>query len=375
MLVRVLNRYVGGGFLKTFLVTAAVLTFVMYVGTVMKAIDYMTKGISGLLIMKMFALNIPFTMTFVLPMSVLTAVLLHFGRLSADGEITAMKASGVSLWQVAAPILLLSVGLTAVCLYVNAEISPKSHFARRQLQRALGDEDPMALLDEGSFVDFPGVKIYVGKKDGDRVEDLVMIADQKEGRTVEVRATGGTVRYDAESRILNIDLENAEAEEREKNAAGVPERSRKVSAENYPLQLDLNQIVHTGDPVKKKPRDMGFTELLMAIRNVRSTYPDILEKNVPSMRMKLAVEATKRLVLAVSCFSFTLLCIPLGVQTSRRESSAGIGLALLVFFLFYLFIILADSLVGKPQYRPDLILWIPVIASQAGGLWLMHLKR
>ena len=99
MMVRVLNRYVGWDFFKSFLLTVAVLTFVMYIGTVVKAIDYMSRGISGLLIMKIFAIQIPFTLTFVIPMSVLTTVLLHFGRLSADGEITAMKASGISLWQ------------------------------------------------------------------------------------------------------------------------------------------------------------------------------------------------------------------------------------------------------------------------------------
>ena len=77
-MIRVLNRYVAGDFLKSFLATLFVLTFVMYVGAVVQAIDYMSRGISGPLIMKIFALNIPFTLSFVIPMSVLTTVLLHF---------------------------------------------------------------------------------------------------------------------------------------------------------------------------------------------------------------------------------------------------------------------------------------------------------
>ena len=93
-MIRVFNRYLLGDFLKSFFLTLIVLTFVMYVGAVVQAIDYMSRGISGWLILKIFALNIPFTLTFVIPMSVLTTVLLHFGRLSADGEITAMKACG-----------------------------------------------------------------------------------------------------------------------------------------------------------------------------------------------------------------------------------------------------------------------------------------
>ena len=131
-MTRVFNRYLLGDFLKSFFITLVVLTFVMYVGAVVQAIDYMSRGISGLLIMKIFALNIPFTLSFVIPVSVLTTVLLHFGRLSADGEITAMKSCGVSLWQMAAPIVFCSVLLSGLCLYINAELSPRSHFARRR---------------------------------------------------------------------------------------------------------------------------------------------------------------------------------------------------------------------------------------------------
>lgn len=376
MMMRVLNRYIGGDFLKNFLLTVAVLTFVMYVGTVVKAIDYMTRGISGLLIMKIFAINIPFTLTFVIPMSVLTTVLLHFGRLSADGEITALKASGVSLWQMASPVLLISALLSGLCLYINAEISPHSHFVRRQLQRELGDEDPLALLDEGTFVDdFPGVKIYIGKKDGHRVEDLIFLKFGEDGAEAEVLAESGEVNYDAETRILNIDLHQVRMTEFDKNAEAGAGASRTLSADSYPLRLDLNQVLKHKGTLRKKPADMGFLELILAIRNVRQVFPDILEKNVDAMRAKMAVDATQRLALALSCFSFTLLGIPLGIQSNRRESSVGIGLALVLFFTFYLFIIISDALVDRPQWRPDILPWIPVLGSQLIGVCLMQRRR
>ena len=102
-MIRVLNRHLLREFVRGFLTTATVLTLVMYVGATVQAIDYMSRGISAPLILKIFALNVPFTLSFVIPISVLTTVLLQFGRLSADGEITALKACGVSLWQMAAP--------------------------------------------------------------------------------------------------------------------------------------------------------------------------------------------------------------------------------------------------------------------------------
>ena len=374
-MMRVFNRYLFGDFLRNFLIALFVLTFVMYVGAVVQAIDYMSRGISGLLIMKIFALNIPFTLSFVIPMSVLTTVLLHFGRLSADGEITAMKSCGVSLWQAAAPMLFCSVLLSAVCLYLNAELSPRSHFMRRQMLRDLGEEDPLALLEEGQFVrDFPGVQIYVGKKSASRIEDITIIQFGDKGATAQVLAESGAVDFNPETRIMEITLNKVRLTEYDKNDPSDIAKARELSAESYPVTLDLRQMLKKGK-INKKPSDMTFSELLDAIRNVRQAFPDIQEKNVPRMRAKMAVDANQRLALALSCFSFTLLAVPLGIRSHRKESSIGIGMALVLLFLFYLFIILSDAMVDRPEWRPDMIPWIPVVGSQLFGYFLLQKNR
>ena len=374
-MTRVFNRYLLGDFLKSFFITLVVLTFVMYVGAVVQAIDYMSRGISGLLILKIFALNIPFTLSFVIPVSVLTTVLLHFGRLSADGEITAMKSCGVSLWQMAAPILFCSMLLSLVCLYINAEVAPRSHWIRRQMLRNLGEEDPLALLDEGRFVnDFPGVKVYVGKKADRQIEDIILYQFDEKGARAEVRAKSGSVDFNAETRVMEIDLKQVRLTEYDKEHPEDQAKARTLSADSYPVTLDLRQMLNKGK-VNKKPASMTFAELVQSIQNVRQTFPDIQEKNVQRMRTKMAVDASKRLALAMSCFSFTLLAIPLGIRSHRKESSIGIGLALILLFIFYLFIIIADSLLDRPEWRPDMIPWIPVLGSQLLGTLLLHKNR
>lgn len=374
-MTRVFNRYLLGDFIKNFLLTLGVLTFVMYVGAVVQAIDYMSRGISGWLILKIFALNIPFTLSFVIPMSVLTTVLLHFGRLSADGEITAMKACGISLWQTAAPIVFCSALLSAVCLFINAELAPRSHFARRAMLRDLGEEDPLALLDEGRFVnDFPGVKVYVGKKADRQLEDIILYQFDDKGARAEVRAKSGTVDFNSATRVMEIDLRQVRLTEYDKNHPDDQTKARTLSAESYPVTLDLRQMLRKGR-INKKPSDMTFAELVRSIQNVRQTFPDIQEANVPRLRTKMAVDANKRLALAMSCFSFTLLAIPLGIRSHRKESSIGIALALVLMFTFYLFIIIADALVERPEWRPDMIPWIPVLGSQLLGCLLLFRHR
>jgi lipopolysaccharide export system permease protein len=381
-MIRVLNRTLLLDFIKGFLIAAAVLTFVMYVGAVVKAIDYMSRGISGLLIMKIFALNIPYTLSFVIPMGVLTTVLLHFGRLSADGEITAMKSCGLSLWQVAAPILFCSIILSGVCLFINAELSPRSHFARRQMLRELGEEDPLALLDEGRFVhDFPDVKVYVGKKSDSHLEDIILLQFDQQGARAEVRAESGDVTFDKATRIMEINLHKVRLMEFDKDDPTDLSKARNLSAESYPIILDLREMLKK-NKMYKKPRDMTFSELIVALQNVRQTFPNHLsadpvgdEKKMARLRAKMAVDASQRLALALSCFSFTLLAIPLGIRSRRKESSIGIGLALVLLFLFYLFIIISDALVDRPEWRPDMIPWIPVLGLQITGFILMHKNR
>ncbi len=70
-----------------------------------------------------------------------------------------------------------------------------------------------------------------------------------------------------------------------------------------------------------------------------------------------------------------LISIPLGIRSHRRESSIGIGMALVLFFSFYLFIILSDAMVDRPEWRPDMIPWIPVLGCQAIGFALMQKNR
>ena len=374
-MIRVLNRHLLGEFGRGFLTTVAVLTFVMYVGATVQAIDYMSRGISGLLIMMIFALNIPFILSFVIPISVLTTVLLQFGRLSADGEITALKACGISLWQIAAPIVFASMLLSAFCLFINAEVAPRSHYQRYKMLRELGEVDPLALLDEGRFTsDFPGVKIYVGEKVGSRLADIVLFQFSDSGARAEVRAQTGRVTCDLDRQIMEIVLEQVRLTEYDKNDPDDLTKVRTLTADSYPVTLDLRKLLKKGK-FHKKPASMTYGELVRAIRNVRQTFPDLPEKGVPRMRIKLAVDANKRLALALSCFSFTLLGLPLGIRSHRKESSIGIGLSLVLLFFFYLFMIVADSLLDRPEWRPDLIPWIPVLGGQLLGGFLLYRNR
>ena len=95
--VKIIQRYIGGQLLKTFLISLGVFTFILFMGNVIRILDMLERGVAGGLLLKLFLSFLPYLLVFSIPMSVLTACLLVFGRLSADNEITAMRACGLTL--------------------------------------------------------------------------------------------------------------------------------------------------------------------------------------------------------------------------------------------------------------------------------------
>ena len=117
--MRILNRYIVLDYLIIFLGALGLITFVMTVGALVNAVDLMSRGISPLLIAKFFFQNVPYILSFSMPISTLFAALLLFGRLSMDNEISAMKACGISLWRLVAPLVVLSILFSGICMYIN----------------------------------------------------------------------------------------------------------------------------------------------------------------------------------------------------------------------------------------------------------------
>ncbi len=369
--MRVLNRYLLRDYLVIFLMTLLVFTFVMCVGAVIKAIDLVARGVSIMIILRAFTYNIPYILTFSIPMSAMTTVLLLFGRLSLDGEITAMRSSGLSMWQIISPIIFMSIVLSGICVYLNISLAPNAHFARRKALVNLGVEDPISLLEEGRFVrDFPGLMIYVGKKDRNEVTDVVVYETADEGITRSVRARTGALSM-PQDQLLLIDLFDVRIDQPDPDFPDDPSRTRTIHARHYPVPLDFSRLFRHGE-ISKTRSSMTLIELTRSIRNVRELYAHLDEQDLRRTRMRYLVEANERLALSLSCFAFTLLGIPLGMKSRRRESSVGVAISLIVVFIFYFFIIIADALVRQPHLHPDIIVWFPVIAGESLGFYLIR---
>jgi lipopolysaccharide export LptBFGC system permease protein LptF len=267
--LRILNSYIIKDFIITFLIALGIFLFVLAIGNIFKVIDLFSRGISALFILKVFAYNIPYSLIFAIPMSVLAASFLLFSRLTNDLEIVALKACGVSLWQILQPLALIAVILTIICIYINCSLAPYCHFARRTTLGELGMVTPLSLLDEGRFVrELPGLTIYIGRKDGNKVQDVIVyeFGDEELSRTVRAKSGDVIFKKHPHNKLL-VTLYDVRIDQVDQNAPDDLSKVKHLTAAEYPISINVADLMMR-EVIWKKLSDYTMVELMRGISGV-----------------------------------------------------------------------------------------------------------
>jgi lipopolysaccharide export system permease protein len=381
--VNTLHKYLTYQVIASLLLTVMVFTFVLLLGNVLKEI--LTLLINGQvrpgIMFEAIGLLIPFVWVFALPMGLLTATLLVFGRFSADQELTAVRASGISLLSLITPILLLSLFCCVASAWINMELGPRCRVAYKDLLFRARSELVNVRLPEGRFIrDFPGYIFYVEKS---RVGNLqgVMIFKLENGTNVEttLRAPRGQFETDAANKQLILHLFDARSVTLSGSHVGI------ASFPMLTLNFDLNAA--TSQISKPKISDMTFWQLRDELRELEQQFslppaasasPSELQaqlREVAKQRTGLTepihVAMHRQIAFSFACFGFTLIGIPLGIRVHRRETNVGVAMALILVLIYYSFVILGESLSAHPEFAPHLIFWVPNFIFQAVGAVLL----
>lgn len=370
--MKTLHRYILRDFLVIFGMALAVITLVLYLGAIMRGLDYVARGVPGAVLLRVFTYNIPYILTFSIPIGTVVATLLLFGRLSMDGEFTAMRSGGLGTWQIISPVVLAGGVLSLLCLLIHYEIAPESRFARRRALVSVEEIDPVDLLDEGRFVNLPGLKIYVTEKNDHFLEDVEVHELNNEGQTVQtIRARDGEVVLHPEEKLMRVKLNQVQIQHPDPERPDDLARATVIDMDVYEFDVSYQEFLDNNE-ISRGIKDMRARQLIRTIRAVEEEFPELHGLRHEQQRMKALIEVQKRIGLSMACLGFTLLGIPLGMTSHRNESNIGIPVGVGMIILFYAFIETAGGLRYQPWLFPDYIIWLPVVASQVAGLLLIR---
>jgi len=368
--------------------TVAVFTFVVLLMNVLQQIlPLLVSGQARLgLALKAIFLLIPFGCVYALPMGFITAALLVFGRFSADQELTAARASGISLLALIAPVLWLSLFCCAFSAWFNLDLGPRSRAAYMDILTELRSEVLTGQLPEGRFLPVSTNCIFFVEKNRNGNLQGVMILRLEGGTNVEttLRAPRGQVETDLTNKQIVLHLFEVRSVTRNGPRVAI------TASPNLNLNFDLNTV--TNETGKPKLGDMTFWQLRDELRDLERRIslalgsdltPDQLRaqaRDLSRQRNDLAerirVEIHREMAFSFACFGFTLVGIPLGIRIHRRETNIGVAMALALVAIYYSFMFIAKSLSNHSEYVPHLIFWLPNFIFQAvGGVLLWRANR
>lgn len=322
--MRILRDYILKEFFHSFILSLIVFTFVLLVGNIIKLADLViNKGVDVFSVLRLFFYLIPWLLSFTLPVAALTAVILTFGRFSSDGELTAMKASGISLARISTPIIMLGIIFSFLAFFLNDQVSPNASFASRRVIKEIGIRSPSAALEEGTFIrGFENYVIFIYEITGNKFKNIRIYQPQEGKPTRTIIAERGEISSDPAKNLMELKLYNGTSEE---PSPTDPDSFYKLNFKTYYMSLDLSKVFKK-ERIDKKAREM-------TIRELNAEIGKYIKQKIDTT--PLYVEIYKKVNMSIASLVLVLLGIPLGIKAHRSEKSIGFGISLILFAVYW----------------------------------------
>lgn len=361
---RILSRYVLREIIPPFLYGLLIFTFVLLTARILKLVELVVnRGVSFAQIAQIFFYITPAFFEITVPMAFLLGLLWGFGRLAADREILALKACGVSIYQMARPLALYTVLIVSVTLYLTLYVTPWSNASLKGLLYEITKTHATAGLREKTFNnDFAGLVIYAEEiHPPGNLLHRVMIADSRDAQRKNILfAPLGLVITDEDTHVLTLRLLDGTM-----NSIGTLNQSYQTTHfAVYDVTLNLELVLAETKEPTRNPQEMSFDALRMLIRHKQQAGA--------TSHVEL-VELHRRFALPFSCVVFTLLALPLSMQRLWSPRSQGFAMSLGVIFTYYLLLTTGETLGKKGSLPPLLAAWLPNLVLGSLGLLLFHL--
>ena len=357
---RILSWYIVREICSLFFLGLSVFTLVLLMGRLIKLTDLVIgRGVPFVDVARMIFYLMPSFLVFTIPMAFLLAVLLAFSRLSADNEVTVMKACGISLVQLMPPVVLLGLVMSLAGLYVGVVGVPWGNQSFTSMSLSVLQQNVAATIREKVFWDdVPGIVLYTEHYDEERhtLAGVVIYDGRDASRPLTIFAAEGNIGGSPNPRDLRLTLRNGSIHVRGK--------AREYRLINYGEYVMTITTPGADSGFSRNPRDMSDGELRRLI--VRSDTP----RNIA---LKMASELHGRYALPFASLVFAVVAVPLGLQNRRSAKSAGLSISIGVLLLYYIILSVMGSLAERGVIPALLAMWIPNLVFLGFGWNLLRM--
>ncbi|MGA2192840.1 MAG: LPS export ABC transporter permease LptF [Nitrospirota bacterium] len=359
--MKIIDKYIVREFMPPFLLGLLLFTFVLLINRIFKLTELIVnKGVPVTEVLKLISYLMPSFLTLTIPMAVLLAALVAFGRLSTDSEIIALKATGFSLFRMMAPVFAVSLLAMAATAYFSLYLGPlKAQSFKKDLFKLAQSRAYMG-IEESVFNDsFKDVVIYAQKSLSANEMEGVFISDERNPNEPHVIiAKKGVMDMNMSSGYAYLNLYDGSIHNKENKSGSYQE----INFDKNILSINLFEKLLPGDESKKSKREMTLEELRSVAREVSKTG-----NNYP-----LLTEYYKRFTIPLACIIFGIIGPPLGLFSRRSGRSTGISVALVVFALYYLLMKGGENMAAGGRMAPLMAALLPNLVIGAFGVWLVY---
>ncbi len=394
-----LYRYVLKAHFGPFLFSFLIITFILVMDIIFQIANLIIgKNLDLFIVLEVFILNLAWIVAVSIPMSVLVATLMAFGRLAADNEITAFKAGGVSFYQMISPVILSGIVLGVCHLYFMDVILPEANYRARSLMNDIHRARPTLLFTEGIFMkDIPGYSILIDRVNP-RNNEIYSITIYETGNTryprlltaksgeFHVNETGSRVTlmlYDGE--LLQHDESSGryfkEVFERQRfsirsEPSGV-RRSEAGTRSDRELNIAMmrQKIAGWQGEIDEAAADLDAGQDHSAAMSDSTNDAESDAERTISIRQQqknsYLVEIHKKYAISAACLVFVLIGGPLGMRIRRGSIGVSVGVSLSFFLLYWACLLGGEELADRDLIDPVWAMWAANIVIGVPGAVLV----
>jgi len=347
--------------LPIFFIGLLTFTVILLMDKILKLIELIvTRGVSFSKVLMLLLFISPSFLVFTIPMAFLLGTLLSFGRLSGDSEITAFKASGVSLYQLFLPISILSIIaylFTSFLVFYGLPWGNRGFIATIYL---IAQSKADIEIKERVFNDvFDGLVVYVDKVpiQGKRIEGVLIYDERDKEKVNTIFAKEGFLNSDPKSREVVLRLLSGDIHRFEPKTKVY----QKIKFDTYDLKLELGKTFAAMGK-KLKEHEMSIDEIKEKIEKMKKKGEDTTGQEV---------ELHKRYAIPFACIVFGLIGVPLGIQPRRSARSYGFILGILILMTYYMSLTASEILAMRKTIPVFLAGWTPNLLFSGLGVYLL----